>query len=94
MQVLLSSVESMEASDAQVGALRTRLLDSVVQKREVLGEASTTELVQSDSGGERKRPKASLALSPICQPRAFDPVIYVVGVAGVARCSNCQKRGE
>ncbi|CAM9672391.1 unnamed protein product [Scytosiphon promiscuus] len=53
-EVLLSSVESMEASDAQVGALRTRLLDSVVQKREVLGEASSTELVQSDSGATRK----------------------------------------
>lgn len=51
-QVLLSSVESMEASDAQVGSLRTRLLDSVAQKREVLGEASSTELVQSDGGGE------------------------------------------
>ncbi|CAM9900293.1 unnamed protein product, partial [Hapterophycus canaliculatus] len=53
-EVLLSSVESMEASDAQVGALRTRLLDSVVQKREVLGEASKTELVQSDGGATRK----------------------------------------
>ena len=50
-QVLLSSVESMEASDAQVGSLRTRLLDSVAQKREVLGEESSTQLVRSSGGG-------------------------------------------
>ena len=50
LQVLLASAESMEASDAQVGSLRTRLLDSVAQKREVLGEAASTELVPSDGG--------------------------------------------
>ncbi|CAM9890564.1 unnamed protein product [Pylaiella littoralis] len=55
-EVLLSSVESMEASDAQVGSLRTRLLDSVVQKREVLGEASSsTELVLGGIEGVSKK---------------------------------------
>eukprot|EP00752_Nemacystus_decipiens_P012767 g11307.t1 len=53
-EVLLSSAESMEASDAQVGSLRTRLLDSVAQKREVLGEAPSTELVRSDGGGAKR----------------------------------------
>lgn len=52
----------MEASDAQVGSLRTRLLDSVAEKREVLGEASSTELVRSDGGSECRR----LAVCVLC----------------------------
>ena len=43
----------MEASDAQVASLRTKLLDAVRQKRQVLGEASSTEIVAggADGGG-------------------------------------------
>ena len=55
-QVLLSSVESMEASDAQVGSLRARLLDSVEQKREILGEvSSSTEIVRDGADGGAKK---------------------------------------
>lgn len=36
----------MEESDAQVASLREKLLDSVQQKRVVLGEVSATEIVQ------------------------------------------------
>ncbi|CAM9200978.1 unnamed protein product [Ascophyllum nodosum] len=58
-EVLLSSVESMEASDAQVASLRTKLLDAVRQKRQVLGEASSTEIVAGGADGGAK--KMSLA---------------------------------
>ena len=45
-------MEDMEASDAQVASLRTRLLDSVEQKKEVLGEvSSTTEIVRDGADG-------------------------------------------
>ncbi|CAM9245517.1 unnamed protein product [Ectocarpus sp. 12 AP-2014] len=53
-EVLVSSAESMEASDAQVGLLRTRLLDSVQQKKEVLGEVSKAELVAGGGRGAKK----------------------------------------
>ncbi|CAM9115916.1 unnamed protein product [Ectocarpus sp. 4 AP-2014] len=53
-EVLVSSAESMEASDAQVGLLRTRLLDSVQQKKEVLGEVSKAELVAGGGTGAMK----------------------------------------
>lgn len=46
----MSSMESMEASDAQVGSLRANLLDAVQQKRQVLGEvSSSTEIVKGDA---------------------------------------------
>eukprot|EP00904_Undaria_pinnatifida_P010535 jgi/Undpi1/6611/HiC_scaffold_20.g09090.m1 len=61
-EVLLSSVEDMEASDAQVASLRTRLLDSVEQKKEVLGEvSSTTEIVRDGADGAAKKISAGRA---------------------------------
>lgn len=54
-QVLLSSVEGMEASDAQVASLRAKLLDSVQQKRAVLGQGPPTELVRAGEGGSGAR---------------------------------------
>lgn len=41
----------MEASDSQVGALRTRLADSLMQKKEALGEDSGTSLAQYGADG-------------------------------------------
>lgn len=47
----------MEASDAQVEALREKLVGAVQQKRVVLGEVSAMELVkdQTGIGGEGHR---------------------------------------